>query len=135
MVLACGIMANAEPLEPRHRAKLEEQLTGTVQVWRLLTERHGVKPGTALQLRVYYYGPGREPLETLQRALDARAAYTWEPAQPAAKVVSPEQAWVLVGLTEPLPLTSEFLLRWNAELFTAGVEHGCVFDGWEAKLR
>ncbi|CAN5268188.1 hypothetical protein BH20ACT16_BH20ACT16_13730 [soil metagenome] len=46
-----------------------------------------------------------------------------------------EQSWLVIGTTQPTPVTLDMLDEWVEWMIAAGAAEGpCAFDGWAAQL-
>jgi hypothetical protein len=124
---------------------LELQLIRNRDVWAGLQER-GVVADTALRLGFIYVAPGESEAQALVDLLreetdydvDVHARRDEGPADEDLDLEAdpdPEDAWYVIGTTQPTPVTLELLDDWVEWMIAAGAAAGpCAFDGWAAQL-
>jgi len=123
----------------------ELQLIRNRDIWAGLQERGVAADDTALRLGFIYVAPGEPEAQTLVDFLreetdydvDVRARRDEGPADPDADPddADPEDAWYVIGTTQPTPVTLELLDDWVEWMIAAGAAEGpCAFDGWAAQL-
>ncbi len=112
---------------------LELQLRKNRDVWATLQEH--LEADAELRLGFVYLAPGREEARSLVVFLRAQTDYDVElrsrpPARP-----DEEESWLVVGTTQPTPVTIDVLDDWVEWMIAAGAAEGpCAFDGWAAQL-
>jgi hypothetical protein len=122
---------------------LELQLIRNRDIWAGLQER-GVAANTALRLGFIYVAPGEPEAQELVDFLREETDYDVgvrpdgdpDDDEATADVAAhPEDAWYVIGTTQPTPVTLELLDDWVEWMIAAGAAEGpCAFDGWAAQL-
>ncbi len=111
--------------DPRYRALLQRHLALNRATWRTL-EQHGVAPAGAVRLEFAYRAPELRAAERLVDLLLDRTDYDAS----IQRTGEGPSRYSVIGTTQPAPLTPERLDRWVEWMVSAGLEHGCEFDGW-----
>ena len=116
---------------------LELQLRANRDIWASLRE-HGVGADTELRLGFVYVAPGEAEAQGLVAFLREETDYDLEArSRPGDGDREPdgEDEWVVIGTTQPTPVTLELLDDWTEWMVAAGAAEGpCAFDGWAAQL-
>jgi hypothetical protein len=118
---------------------LELQLRSNRDIWATLQE-HGVDADTELRLGFLYVAPGEPEAQALLAFLREETDYDLEArSRPGGDddVADPDDdgEWVVIGTTQPTPVTLELLDDWAEWMIAAGAAAGpCAFDGWAAQL-
>jgi hypothetical protein len=121
---------------------LELQLHRNRDIWAGLQER-GVATDTMLRLGFIYVAPGEPEAQALVDFLraetdydvDARARRDDGADADAETDPDDENAWFVIGMTQPTPVTLDLLDDWVEWMIAAGAAEGpCAFDGWAAQL-
>jgi hypothetical protein len=116
---------------------LELQLRANRDIWAGLQE-HGVSADTKLRLGFVYIAPGEPEAQALVAFLREETDYDLEArSRPGDGDGAPdgEEEWVVIGTTQPTPVTLELLDDWAEWMIAAGAAEGpCAFDGWAAQL-
>ncbi|NAE18349.1 ribonuclease E inhibitor RraB, partial [Enterococcus hirae] len=108
---------------------LQLQLNRTT--WQALCE-HGVQPGQALDVDVFYAAPGEEAARRLAVELtsvagDARVGST-------RSGLLRRRQWSVTGSLQLSQVSIEVLDAFVEHFVGVGARHGCEFDGWGAQL-
>jgi regulator of ribonuclease activity B len=115
---------------------LELQLTRNRDIWAGLRE-HGVGHDSALRLGFIYVAPGEAEAQALVDFLREETDYDIDVRTRRDDDAGPdeEDAWFVIGTTQPTPVTLELLDDWVEWMIAAGADVGpCAFDGWAAQL-
>lgn len=113
---------------------LELQLRRNRDIWAGLQER-GVAEDTDLRLGFIYVAPGEPEAQALVDFLHEETDYDVEARARRDDGPVDEDAWFVIGTTQPTPVTLELLDDWVEWMIAAGaVEGPCAFDGWAAQL-
>ena len=108
---------------------LELQLERNRDTWAELRE-HDVEDDMQLRLGFLYLAPGRSEAKQLVAFLRAETDY-----EARARTRPDDGAWVVVGTTQPTPVSLERLDAWVEWMIAAGAAEGpCAFDAWAAQL-
>ena len=111
--------------DPRYRALLQRHLALNRETWRTL-ERHGVAPTGAVRLEFAYRAPSAAAAERLVDLLLDRTDYD----ATVQRAGDAPGSYSVIGTTQPTPLSPTMLDRWVEWMISAGLDHGCEFDGW-----
>jgi hypothetical protein len=108
---------------------LELQLERNRDVWAELRE-HDVEDDTPLRLGFLFLAPGKAEGKRLVAFLRAETDYDVR-----ARTRPDDGAWVVIGTTQPAPVSLAMLDDWVEWMIAAGAAEGpCAFDGWAAQL-
>ena len=108
---------------------LELQLHKNRELWAGLQERGA---GSELRLGFIYAAPGEPEARKLVGFLRAETDYE---VDARSRGDDGEDAWFVIGTTQPTPVTLELLDDWTEWMIAAGAAEGpCAFDGWAAQL-
>jgi len=115
---------------------LEHQLSRNRDIWAGLRE-HGVDDDSEVRLGFVYIAPGVAEADQLVAFLRQETDYdvsTRErPGEGEGEAEDPD--WVVIGTTQPTPVSLELLDDWCEWMIAAGAAEGpCAFDGWAAQL-
>ncbi len=112
---------------------LEHQLERNREVWTGL-RAGGLEDGTELRLGFVYVAPGVAEADQLVAFLHEETDYdVTSRERPGGDDGEPER--VVIGTTQPTPVTLELLDDWCEWMIAAGAAEGpCAFDGWAAQL-
>jgi hypothetical protein len=115
----------------------ELQLRRNRDTWASLQE-HGLDVDAELRLGFVYVAPGEPEARALLAFLRDETDYDLEArSRPGDRHGAPdgEEQWVVIGTTQPTPVTLELLDDWVQWMIAAGASEGpCAFDGWAAQL-
>jgi hypothetical protein len=112
---------------------LELQLRRNRDIWAGLQER-GVAEDTDLRLGFIYVAPGEPEAQALVDFLREETDYDVDARARRDDGPADEDAWFVIGTTQPTPVTLELLDDWVEWMIAAGaVEGPCAFDGWAAQ--
>jgi len=118
----------------------ELQLRANRDIWATLQE-HGVEPDAELRLGFLYVAPGEPEAQALLAFLREETDYDLDarsrPGGGGGEAADPggDEEWVVIGTTQPTPVTLELLDDWAEWMIAAGAAEGpCAFDGWAAQL-
>jgi hypothetical protein len=110
---------------------LELQLRKNLEIWTQL-ERHGIAADSELRLGFVYVAPGEAQARSLVGFLERETDYD---VDARAREDESDPEWVVIGMTQPTPLTRERLDDWVEWMIAAGAAEGpCAFDGWAAQM-
>ena len=113
---------------------LDQHLSRNRDIWAGLRE-HGLEDGTALRLGFVYVAPGVAEADQLVAFLHEETDYEATSRQRPGDDVRDEPDWVVIGTTQPTPVTLDLLDDWCEWMIAAGATKGpCAFDGWAAQL-
>jgi hypothetical protein len=114
---------------------LEHQLERNREVWTELRD-NGVEDGSELRLGFLYVAPGVAEADQLVAFLHEETDYEVRSCERPGDVdVDAEPDWVVIGTTQPTPVSLELLDDWCEWMIAAGAAEGpCAFDGWAAQL-
>lgn len=115
---------------------LKLQLGKNRDIWAGLRE-HGVDDDSELRLGFVYIAPGEPEARSLEAFLRSETDYDLEArARPGEDLdADGDEDWVVIGTTQPTPLSLELLDDWAEWMIAAGAGEGpCAFDGWAAQL-
>jgi hypothetical protein len=108
---------------------LELQLERNRDTWAQLRE-HGVEDDMLLRLGFLYLAPGKAEAKSVVAFLRAETDY-----EVRARTRPDDGAWVVVGTTQPTPVSLARLDAWVEWMIAAGAAEGpCAFDAWAAQL-
>ena len=108
---------------------LELQLERNRDLWAELRE-HDVEDDMLLRLGFLYLAPGTSEARQLVAFLRAETDY-----EVRARTRPDDGAWVVVGTTQPTPVSLARLDAWVEWMIAAGAAEGpCAFDAWAAQL-
>jgi hypothetical protein len=108
---------------------LELQLERNRDTWAELRE-HDVEDDMLLRLGFLYLAPGKDEAKSVVAFLRAETDYDVR-----ARTRPEDGAWVVVGTTQPTPVSLERLDAWVEWMIAAGAAEGpCAFDAWAAQL-
>ena len=108
---------------------LELQLERNRDLWAELRE-HGVEDDMLLRLGFLYLAPGKDEAKSVVAFLRAETDY-----EVRARARPEDGAWVVVGTTQPTPVSPARLDAWVEWMIAAGAAEGpCAFDAWAAQL-
>jgi len=121
---------------------LERQLERNREIWAELREQ-GIGDGSELRLGFLYVSAGVAEADQLVAFLSQETDYDLQArvrpdqdddADPEAEADS-DADWVVIGTTQPTPVTLELIDDWCEWMIAAGAAEGpCAFDGWAAQL-
>jgi len=113
---------------------LEHQLERNRDVWARLRE-HGLEDDDELRLGFIYVAPGEAEAEGLVAYLREETDYELSARLRPGDDGEIEPDWVVIGTTQPTPVTLEVIDDWCEWMIAAGAAEGpCAFDGWAAQL-
>lgn len=113
---------------------LEHQLEHNREVWAGLRE-HGLEDGSELRLGFVYVSPGAAEADQLVAFLREETDYEVSARERPGDDAEADPDWVVIGATQPTPVTLELLDDWCEWMIAAGAAEGpCAFDGWVAQL-
>ena len=108
---------------------LELQLERNRDVWAELRE-HDVEDDMLLRLGFLYLAPGKAEAKSVVAFLRAETDY-----EVRARTRPEDGAWVVIGTTQPTPVSLQRLDEWVEWMIAAGAAEGpCAFDSWAAQL-
>ena len=108
---------------------LELQLERNRDVWAELRE-HDVEDDMLLRLGFLYLAPGKAEAKSVVAFLRSETDY-----EVRARTHPEDGAWVVIGTTQPTPVSLARLDDWVEWLIAAGAAEGpCAFDSWAAQL-
>jgi len=108
---------------------LELQLERNRDVWAELRE-HDVEDDMLLRLGFLYLAPGKAEAKSVVAFLRAETDY-----EVRARTRPEDGAWVVIGTTQPTPVSLARLDDWVEWMIAAGAAEGpCAFDSWAAQL-
>jgi hypothetical protein len=108
---------------------LELQLERNRDVWAELRE-HDVEDDMLLRLGFVYLAPGHAEAKSVVAFLRAETDY-----EVRARTRPEDGAWVVIGTTQPTPVSLARLDDWVEWMIAAGAAEGpCAFDSWAAQL-
>jgi hypothetical protein len=110
---------------------LDLQLRENPGIWARFQE-HGLD-AIELRLGFIYMAPGEGEAQQLAGFLREETDYDVEVrSQRKRKLAKPE--WLVVGATQPTPVSLDLLNEWVEWMVAAGAAEGpCAFDGWAAQ--
>jgi hypothetical protein len=113
---------------------LELQLRENRDIWARLGER-GLGDGTHLRLGFVYLSPGEAEARRVVTYLEQETDYELD-ARPRGDDEDGEAGeWVVIGTTNPTPVSLDLLDDWVDWMIAAGAAAGpCAFDGWAAQI-
>lgn len=112
---------------------LELQLSRNRDIWAGLQER--LDADSQLRLGFIYVAPGEPEAHELVAFLRAETDYDVDVRARRDDGPEGEVSWLVMGTTQPTPLTLELLDDWVQWMIAAGaVEGPCAFDGCVAQL-
>lgn len=113
---------------------LEQHLSHNRDIWARLRE-HGLEHDTDVRLGFIYVAPGEAEAETLVAFLREETDYEVSARLRPGDDHDAEPDWVVIGTTQPTPISLELLDDWCEWMIAAGAAEGpCAFDGWAAQL-
>ncbi|MDX6690994.1 MAG: Regulator of ribonuclease [Solirubrobacteraceae bacterium] len=88
-----------------------------------------------LRLEFFFAAPGEPEARSLAAFLREETDYAVD-AFARREGMDEHTPWLVVGMTQPTPLSLDLLNEWTEWMVAAGAEKGpCAFDGWEAEVR
>jgi hypothetical protein len=120
----------AEDRDAQYRRILAHQLTMNQHTWSAV-QAHGATPATPLRLDFSYRVPDERSADGLRALLADQTDYDVEVQIEGGLL---RKRWSVVGSTQPTAVSPEVLDQWVDWMVTAGLEHGCEFDGWGAEV-
>jgi hypothetical protein len=117
---------------------LEQHLSQNRDTWAQLRE-HGLEDDDVLRLGFVFIAPGEAAARQLAGFVRAETDYDVD-ARPRPGADSddaePEGTdWIVIGTTQPTPVSLDLLDDWCEWMIAAGAAEGpCAFDGWAAQL-
>ncbi|MDQ3721957.1 MAG: ribonuclease E inhibitor RraB [Actinomycetota bacterium] len=114
---------------------LEEQLSRNRDIWAELRE-HGLHGDDELRLGFIYLAAGEAEAEQLAAFLLEETDYEVSArTRPGDDDNDAAPSWLVIGTTQPTPVSLELLDDWCEWMIAAGAAEGpCAFDGWAAQL-
>jgi hypothetical protein len=115
---------------------LEQQLTRNREIWAQLRGA-GIGEGGELRLGFVYVAADEEPARELAAFLRAETDYEVDvrPRPGGETDDDGEPEWVVIGATQPTPVSLDLIDDWCEWMIAAGATEGpCAFDGWAAQL-
>lgn len=95
--------------------------------------RRGVDEATPVRLEFFYLAPGEDEARQLVAFLREQTDYDVQ-AFERREFMDENTPWLVVGMTQPTPVSLELVNDWTEWMVAAGAELGpCAFDGWEAQ--
>jgi hypothetical protein len=108
---------------------LDLQLQRNRDAWAKLRE-HDIADDSKLRLGFVYLAPAEPQARELAAFLQAETDYDVR-----ARTRPEDAAWVVVGTTQPTPVSLELLDEWVTWMIAVGAAEGpCAFDRWAAQL-
>jgi hypothetical protein len=110
---------------------LDLQLHENAGIWARFQE-HGLDEAE-LRLGFIYLAPGEDEAQQLAGFLREETDYEVAVhSQRKGRLAKPE--WLVVGATQPTPVSLDLLNEWVEWMVAAGAAEGpCAFDGWAAQ--
>jgi hypothetical protein len=94
----------------------------------------GLAEDAPVRLEFFYAAPGEPEARNLVAFLRTETDYTVE-AFERRDGMDANTPWLVVGMTQPTPVSLELLNEWTEWMIAAGAEKGpCAFDGWDAEV-
>ncbi|MDP1850446.1 MAG: hypothetical protein Q8K79_21835 [Solirubrobacteraceae bacterium] len=113
---------------------LEQQLSRNQEIWAGLRER-GLADESELRLGFVYIAPGVAEADQLVAFLRQETDYEVSTRERPGEDDAEDPDWVVIGTTQPTPVSLELLDDWCEWMIAAGASEGpCAFDGWAAQL-
>jgi hypothetical protein len=118
---------------------LEHQLERNREIWSELRE-HGLEDGSELRLGFIYVAAGVAEADQLVAFLHEETDYEVQSRRRPGDGEEDDDAdddteWLVIGTTQPTPVSLELLHDWCEWMIAAGAAEGpCAFDGWAAQL-
>ncbi|MGH2944036.1 MAG: hypothetical protein ACRDLN_14815, partial [Solirubrobacteraceae bacterium] len=107
------------------------QLRRNRDVWAELEERDA----DVVRLGFIYVAPGEPEARRLVAFLCEETDYEVDAHLRREDGPSAEEAWFVIGTTQPTAVSLELLDDWTEWMVAAGAAEGpCAFDGWAAQL-
>jgi Regulator of ribonuclease activity B len=93
----------------------------------------GLDEEALVRLEFFYAAPGEVEARNLVAFLREETDYTVEPFA-RREGMDENTPWLVVGMTQPTPLTLDLVNAWTEWMIAAGAEKGpCAFDGWSVE--
>jgi hypothetical protein len=93
----------------------------------------GLAEDAPVRLEFFYAAPGEPEARSLVAFLRTETDYTVD-AFERREGMDANTPWLVVGMTQPTPVSLELLNDWTEWMIAAGAEKGpCAFDGWDAE--
>ena len=113
---------------------LDHHLQRNRELWAGL-EEDGIGDGTELRLGFLYVAPGVAEADQLVAFLSQETNYDVRAQARPGDDADAEGDWVVIGATQPTPVSLDLLDDWCEWMIAAGATEGpCAFDGWAAQL-
>jgi hypothetical protein len=113
---------------------LDHHLERNREIWAGLTE-HGIGADSVLRLGFVFIAPGVAEADQLVAFLSEETDYDAKSRERPGDEAGEEPEWVVIGTTQPTPVSLELLDDWCEWMIAAGAAEGpCAFDGWAAQL-
>ena len=111
---------------------LDLQLQRNRALWSELRERAA---GNELRLGFIYRAPGEAEARALATFLREETDYEVDAGARPDEEAAGDEAWFVIGTTQPTQVSLELLDAWAEWMIAAGAAEGpCAFDGWAAQL-
>jgi hypothetical protein len=113
---------------------LDRQLERNREIWADLREQ-GVGDDDELRLGFIFVAPGVAEADQLVAFLSEETDYEMSARLRPGDDDDTDPDWIVIGTTQPTPVTLELVDDWCEWMIAAGAAEGpCAFDGWAAQL-
>jgi hypothetical protein len=114
---------------------LDQHLERNREIWAELTEQ-GIGEDSALRLGFLYIAPGVAEADQLVAFLSQETDYDVKArSRPGEDPDEPEPEWVVIGTTQPTPVSPDLIDDWCEWMIAAGAAEGpCAFESWAAQV-
>jgi Regulator of ribonuclease activity B len=113
---------------------LDRQLERNREIWADLREQ-GVGDDDELRLGFIFVAPGVAEADQLVAFLSEETDYEMSARLRPGDDDETDPDWIVIGTTQPTPVTLELVDDWCEWMIAAGAAEGpCAFDGWAAQL-
>ncbi|MDQ3676691.1 MAG: ribonuclease E inhibitor RraB [Actinomycetota bacterium] len=95
--------------------------------------RQGIDDDAPVRLEFFYLAPGEAEARDLVAFLRQQTDYQVQAFERRAGI-DESIPWLVVGMTQPTPVSLDLVNAWTEWMVAAGAEQGpCAFDGWGAQ--
>jgi len=121
-------------MEEWYEELLDQHLARNQDIWAGLRE-HGITDESRLRLGFIFVAPGVAEADQLVAFLHEETDYEVRTRERPGADADADADWVVIGTTQPTPVSLELIDDWCEWMIAAGAAEGpCAFDGWAAQV-